>query len=893
MVDHVGKQLETAFSNMLTLLFAGRLKKSVSLAGAKVLVVTNEHQRRFGFRGLGGGHLPAWSKRQCTYVRRMVCGLDVSWLLEEGGVVPTAAMQAEVALQRGLLGLREGEEVDHDWVEDPANRGRLLRHAMHTTREMEAAMAAWRLDMVPWQQAELISHGLLPRPPRPPTPYALTPTSKCSARHIFIDTKGLYGMMRDAGMLGVLTEEGVTSLKKFRNGALPNPAEPGKFIEGPKDSQVANRWDALLPDPRRQKLASPKQSFAQIVHTDGVALSVMFLRPKPAAPPAEPPRMGKHMGAANPLAHLDAEWLGVDPGKSNMATVVHEERSAAGTVASYYRDSGITRQSQATKTWLAQVKPQLNALLHVSSKPSSLASYRRFADTVLETYDAMWAEVSKPRWANAKFRLYRGKKRVVARFWSMMLKEALRQFPAGRVVMVDEFRTSRVSSAYSHPSEALPGQPPESFRWLRPVYSSAKRSRVRGLMCSASNNIRFYDRDVSAALNIRRCAVGPGPRPTELCYWDGRPAMPKPGQPGQARNSLSGGGLVRLEPGCNQLFGQSGVNVYRDLTISGQPDSVLDLAYLVHLLVSFTSVGHLHGSMQPKDVSLRDAPVLPMTPVTVEHMLGVQEPQTGVTIVLSNMVLTDATILTQEIIIPGFLDLHHDNVTVYLESLSMASAAINIVPQPSRKQSSKRMAAYGTCLYQRCDIWHLHMQNVECTAYQQAEMALGSAATPLANVSNSIYIANYTSDKMVVNNVTLSCDASMATSGVQLLLDDGPQLLANLGTLAQSNTFAVMQITNDVSLRVGGIQALTKEPTLIESMQGEQKPQPDEKPVPGVPNDMVMNGLWQYAYNRTAVLDLALKPQARLCFIKAATTSATATTSSVPQLHSNMQGVLA
>ncbi|GFH05734.1 hypothetical protein HaLaN_00244 [Haematococcus lacustris] len=71
-----------------------------------------------------------------------------------------------------------------------------------------------------------------------------------------------------------------------------------------------------------------------------------------------------------------------------------------------------------------------------------------------------------------------------------MLKEALRQFPAGRVVMVDEFRTSRVSSVYSHPSEALPGQPPESFRWLRPVYSEAKRSQVRGLMCSTSNNIR-------------------------------------------------------------------------------------------------------------------------------------------------------------------------------------------------------------------------------------------------------------------------------------------------------------------------------------------------------------------------------------------------------------------
>ncbi|KAJ9525779.1 hypothetical protein QJQ45_003396 [Haematococcus lacustris] len=233
-------------------------------------------------------------------------------------------------------------------------------------------MAAWQLDMLPWRQAELTNPGLLPRPPRPPTPYALTPTSKCRARHVVIDTWGLYGMMRDAGMLGVLTEEGVTSLKKFRNGALPDPAEPGQFIEGPKDSQVANRWDALLADPRRQKLASPKHSFAQIVHTNGVAQACRSTR----------------------------------------------RAAADGTTGTYYRDSGITRQVQAIKTWLAQLKPQLNALSHVSSKPSSLASYRRFADTVLATYDAMWAEVSQPRWANAKFRLYCGKQRVVARFWS-------------------------------------------------------------------------------------------------------------------------------------------------------------------------------------------------------------------------------------------------------------------------------------------------------------------------------------------------------------------------------------------------------------------------------------------------------------------------------------------
>ncbi|KAJ9508440.1 hypothetical protein QJQ45_011970 [Haematococcus lacustris] len=74
---------------------------------------------------------------------------------------------------------------------------------------------------------------------------------------------------------------------------------------------------------------------------------------------------------------------------------------------------------------------------------------------------------------------------------SQMRKEAVKQFGAGRVVLVEEFRTSRVSSAYSSPSEALPGQPPESFRWLRPVYSKAKRSQVRGLMSSTSHNIRL------------------------------------------------------------------------------------------------------------------------------------------------------------------------------------------------------------------------------------------------------------------------------------------------------------------------------------------------------------------------------------------------------------------
>ncbi|GFH32710.1 hypothetical protein HaLaN_31975 [Haematococcus lacustris] len=111
MVDHVGKQLETAFSNMLTLLFASRLKKSVSLAGAK-----------------GAGW---WAPASVVQASVHLCAPHGVWhgrQLSAGGGWGG--------------GLEEGEQVTDDWLEEPANRGRLLRHAVHTTREIEAAMAA-------------------------------------------------------------------------------------------------------------------------------------------------------------------------------------------------------------------------------------------------------------------------------------------------------------------------------------------------------------------------------------------------------------------------------------------------------------------------------------------------------------------------------------------------------------------------------------------------------------------------------------------------------------------------------------------------------------------------------------------------------------------------------
>ncbi|KAJ9524837.1 hypothetical protein QJQ45_003026 [Haematococcus lacustris] len=67
--------------------------------------------------------------------------------------------------------------------------------------------------------------------------------------------------------------------------------------------------------------------------------------------------MGK--GVVKPLADLDTDWLGCDPGKTNMATVVHVERYLSSAVksvwhqrlisAQYYRQSCITQHVKESK----------------------------------------------------------------------------------------------------------------------------------------------------------------------------------------------------------------------------------------------------------------------------------------------------------------------------------------------------------------------------------------------------------------------------------------------------------------------------------------------------------------------------------------------------------------
>ncbi|GFH33073.1 hypothetical protein HaLaN_32388 [Haematococcus lacustris] len=184
------------------------------MAGARVIAGSHEHQRRFGLPVDGS---PAWT--ELTWLEGQGQG--------EGGMVPTEAMRYEVARQRRLLGVGQGVVVNKAWRQRGVNRGSMLRHAVDTSRQLEAAHVSWQADWADWQALGGQPNS---RPYRPLSPFAITPGCSCKAHHIKLDTKAIYGLMRAAGMLPA----NITSLTRFRNG-----------VAGPRDSEVANRTPTI------------------------------------------------------------------------------------------------------------------------------------------------------------------------------------------------------------------------------------------------------------------------------------------------------------------------------------------------------------------------------------------------------------------------------------------------------------------------------------------------------------------------------------------------------------------------------------------------------------------------------------------------------------------------
>ncbi|KAJ9530437.1 hypothetical protein QJQ45_000815 [Haematococcus lacustris] len=205
--------------------------------------------------------------------------------------------------------------------------------------------------------------------------------------------------------------------------------------------------------------------------------------------------------------------------------------------------SGLNNARRATERWLAPIKPHLQHLAAASAAGTSLVANLKHITVTLATWDAVWEVYLDPKWAQQRLRLYGAQDRALEQFFKKLEKEmaelsmkrhgCAKQLVVffiaasigtgggwgadavlracckvvcrprgtnqrrGRVVLVDEHRTTRVSSAMNgkQPCEVeldkLSATRPAGWkppagqvepRLVRPAWSKERGQPVRGLM---------------------------------------------------------------------------------------------------------------------------------------------------------------------------------------------------------------------------------------------------------------------------------------------------------------------------------------------------------------------------------------------------------------------------
>ncbi|KAJ9517948.1 hypothetical protein QJQ45_004242 [Haematococcus lacustris] len=434
------------------------------------------------------------------------------------------------------------------------------------------------------------------------------------ARHFVIDDRVLHGVLTDLGMTTLTRPQ-------LQADSLPHWQ---KFIQY---SQLQNSgWD-----------------FARRVETDGVSVSVHFVRNQVVKEPVEPPCIGRELTATSDFSAATHIAVGVDPGVTQAIKAAHAQRDlVTGQVVRQWdweltkgqlkHDSGLTKAKQDTARWSTAIQPQLLQLVAATPAGTTMDSLQAHILALKASWDALWEEYLKPRWRRQRLGLHHAQDRVIEAFCKKVvngMKWVSRQhyhqergvavflgagcFSQGgwkanavregfrrvveqpsrpsadprpdRLVIVDEFRTTRVSSSVHarQPCELhLPDDRPRPEDWvppagqvnqrlLRPAWSLRHSKDVRGLKwChedppppaqappplppaqapppppppaqppaqpplgpvprpQAPSWGRWLDRDTDPCLNFQRIGESMQ-RPLELCSYEGLKALPPIGK---------------------------------------------------------------------------------------------------------------------------------------------------------------------------------------------------------------------------------------------------------------------------------------------------------------------------------------------------------------------------
>ncbi|KAJ9532149.1 hypothetical protein QJQ45_003949 [Haematococcus lacustris] len=467
-----------------------------------------------------------------------------------------------------------------------------VRYVLFLNRSLEA-----------WQTAP---HANSRRPRTCPRPFTMLPMVGVRARHFVIDDRVLLGLLADLG-------QGTLTRARFEADSLPH-------------------WQRFI---QYSQLQNSGWEFARRVETDGVSVSVHFVRSQAVHEPVELPFIGRKLTATSdysPATHI----VGVDPGVTQAIKAAHAKRDpATGQVLRQWEweltkgqlkhDSGLTKAKQDTAHWSAAIQPQLQQLAASTPTGTTLDGLHAHILDLKATWDPLWEEYLKPRWRRQRLALHHAQERVIEGFCKKVvngMKWVSRQhyhqergvavflgagnfsqggWKAGavragfrkvveqpsrpstdprpdRLVIVDEFRTSRVSSSVHarQPCELhLPPNQPRPVDWvppagqvnhrlLRPAWSLRHAKCVRGLKWCHEDQPpaqpppgpvirpqappwgRWLDRDTNPCLNFQRIGESKH-RPLELCRWDDLEALPPIGKEYHQRYKLVNDRLPKVK----------------------------------------------------------------------------------------------------------------------------------------------------------------------------------------------------------------------------------------------------------------------------------------------------------------------------------------------------------
>ncbi|KAJ9525967.1 hypothetical protein QJQ45_009355 [Haematococcus lacustris] len=402
-----------------------------------------------------------------------------------------------------------------------------MPHAVHVCRWLEQ----WQqphTPPVPGQPKRGKRRGVGPRTLTCPPPFTLTPMARAGVHFIKVDSRVLHGVCKQ---LGLTTETRAA------------------FTSEPALSQHWARWF------NTNKLRNKEFAFERTVDTDGVSVCVHYTRPLPP-PPAPPPAASSSSSSSRPSAAAAAAHA---MGLPHIGRGIAEPRQFLfnpDTQIGVGIDPGVTQAvSAASGVWDPQsgqlMADQLRQwkltkgehLAAASSAGTSLEANLKHITVALVTWDAVWEVNLDPKWARQRLRLYGAQDRALEQFFNKLeedmeelsmerhghAKQLVVFFGAatigtgggwgadavlracckvvcrprgagqrrGRVVLEDEHRTSRVSSAVNgqqpceeelnklsatRPAGWKPPAGQVEHRLVRPAWSQQRDQPVKGLM---------------------------------------------------------------------------------------------------------------------------------------------------------------------------------------------------------------------------------------------------------------------------------------------------------------------------------------------------------------------------------------------------------------------------